>query len=569
MDHDFTLTWRPTFEDPRETSPVTQEHAVGDVVEPASALGVGLYAERFDQPAALTRHPTTRRHDLNHGLDRGPDDDHEHDRSPPRTTRDDHDDHDDHDAPGEFDEECRNDHSDWRAVRRELLERDRVERRLRRERARRERLERRTARIDHSRPRRRRRPSRRSRDVAPQRGRRPGRNAAMRGRDGRRRESLRRGRGRELSTHPRPHRLLPDSDMAADSDQLKRPAATRAHGIALVAYFALLPYVVVSKWHQSALESDGTLVRALLIFLSVFWVAFFAQVVLNVFRLRQGARVKGGGSAWLAGLVVTLITLVIPAAPSAPHPSTSLSVSSQNASAPAHRSPTPISPLAPLSSVPLALMAKRRGDLLRHERDDDVPFDVDESIALLRTRDPDVIATIARLAGEAREGVLDIRDDIARSPANAPVPPIVACALGPSESGTLVGFAREGGHLPVLASWPPEDVEERIVALHEGRVSVVHDESALLRALATRTLHQGVVVFLGTADALDRELAACTITLAPIADPSRPVIRFESTARMPVTSPSDLRVELLARRPSGESDSPSPSPRRCDDGAWR
>ena len=329
---------------------------------------------------------------------------------------------------------------------------------------------------------------------------------------------------------------------------VKRTAASHLHGVGLVAYFALLPYVVISKWRTSGVESDGALVRALLVVLSVFWIGFLVQVTLNVLRLRRGAHAKGGGSAWLAGLVVALITLVVPAShPVAHHaPVSSPAARDTRLPAPAPRSPLP--PGSGLASVPLALMAKRRGDLLRRD-DDSSDFDVEESIALLRARDPDLIATIARLAGDAREGVLEVRDDVARTPAAASLPAIVACALGVSDAGTLVSFAREGGRLPVLSTWRPDDVEERVVALHEGRVHFVRDEASLMRALATRSLRQSVVVYLGPASALDEELAACAVTLAAVGDASVRANVDVSIPMEPTGGAGEVCVELLRADP--------------------
>ena len=76
----------------------------------------------------------------------------------------------------------------------------------------------------------------------------------------------------------------------------------RIQGCALALYFALLPYVVVSKWRASSMGADGRLIRGLLVVLAALWVGFLCQVVLNVGRLRRGRRVSNGGSAWLAGL---------------------------------------------------------------------------------------------------------------------------------------------------------------------------------------------------------------------------------------------------------------------------
>lgn len=351
--------------------------------------------------------------------------------------------------------------------------------------------------------------------------------------------------------------------MGTHADRVARPVTSPLHGIALVAYFALLPYVVISKWHESGVESNGTLVRALLIILSVFWVGFLCQVTLNVVRLRNGSHAKGGGSAWLAGLVVALITLVVPATHPAARPAPVATAAAHDTGTRAPWSPRPLSPMTAMASVPMVLMAKRRGDLLRH--DDEAPdFDVDESISLLRSRDPDLIATIARLAGDAREGVLDVRDDVARTPANAPLPPLVACALGLSEGGTLVSFAREGGRLPILSTWHVDDVAERVVALHDGRVHFVRDETALVRALATRSLRHGVVVYLGDANELDEDLVACTVTLAPIGEAAPHADGADATAANTTIADSDLFVELLRADPQviGLSEPFTPTLRR-------
>ena len=548
MDHDFPLTYQPPFEDLHETSPLTQEHAVGDVVESDPALGTGVHVERVEEFATGSPRRDAPRHDLIH-------DDRDHHGGGARTSdhpRDHHNDRDDRDDDHRDDldhdttDEPDNDGLDEWSARRELLQRDRVERRLRRERARRERIERRTARNDHPRRRARRRPPRRTSHLDPQRQRERGFDARVRRRRGGGDQSVRGRRGRRLSTDPRPEQSLEHADVGTNPEHVKRTATSHVHGFALVAYFALLPYVVVTKWQSSGVENDGTLVRALLILLSVFWIGFLAQVTLNVLRLRRGAHAKGGGSAWLAGLVVALITLVLPASHPGVHQAPTASVAQRDVRARAPVTPSPLPPLSGLTSVPLALMAKRRGDLLRHDSSD---FDVEESISLLRSRDPDLIATVARLAGDAREGVLEVRDGVARTPASGPLPAIVACALGVSDAGTLVSFAREGGRLPVLSTWRPDDVEERVVALHEGRVHFVRDEVALIRALATRSLRQSVVVYLGAAAELDGELAACAVTLAAVGDATARIEYDGPPAMEPVGAPSDVFVELLRADP--------------------
>jgi hypothetical protein len=337
--------------------------------------------------------------------------------------------------------------------------------------------------------------------------------------------------------------------VATAPQQLKRPFATRAQGAAMALYFALLPYVVYSKWRQIDNDTDSLLVHTILVVLILFWFASLCQVILNVRRLRKGRRVNSGANAWLAGLVVAVISLMAPAS-HATHEPVAVSVAYRAPTAsgsPSHRSLP--GPLSGVGSVPLALMAKRRNDLLREASDDTSEFDVDESIELLRGRDPDVIAHLAALAGENVDGVLDVTEPLPASSSAAPTSPIVACVLGPSAVGTLVGFAHEGGRLPVRASWNSEDLERHIVALHDGRVLFVRSEPELLRALATRTLRHSVVVYLGAANEVDDELAACTISVRPYLEGVDSSDRSTTVIAQPAPGASDLRVELLRADP--------------------
>jgi hypothetical protein len=310
-----------------------------------------------------------------------------------------------------------------------------------------------------------------------------------------------------------------------------------------VLYFALLPYVVFTKWQRTASENSGSLIRALLIVLALFWLGFLCQVVRNVWRLRQGRRVNSGGSAWLAGLVVAMLALALPTHVSA-HEPTAISISYQSTSrGTPHPQPTALVGLSPL---PLALMAKRRNDLLRQPEGDEL-FDVDESIEVLRSLNPELIGHLVALIGDASDGVLDIPDAPGPPGIASPRSAMVACSLGPSATGSLVGFAREGGRLPIRASWNADDIRREVVALHEGTVTFARNEPELLRALATRALRESVVLYLGPPNELDDELGACAITLTPY---------LEHEAHVPlrtvVEAPrgSDLRVELLRADPS-------------------
>ncbi len=339
--------------------------------------------------------------------------------------------------------------------------------------------------------------------------------------------------------------------MAVDPRLLERRVATRVHGVALVLYFALLPFVVLSKWRATSNTNHEALVRALLVVLALFWIGFMVQVALNVLRLRRGHLVKSGASVWLAGLVVAMLAVLTPVARIAPREPTAVSAAYGDA---ATERPVPARPRAPvpltsLGAVPMALIAKRRSDLLRQRVDGAEELDVEESVALLRARDPGVISRLAQLTGDALDGVLEIRDDLAASSDPTPTTPIVACSLGTSPDGALVGFAREGGRLPIPPAWSGDDIVGNVVALHEGKVLFARSEAELLRALATRSLRHGVVLFLGAPDALDDDLAACAITLRPFRERLDAMDAEDRVSPTEEPRGSDLRVELLRADP--------------------
>jgi len=99
--------------------------------------------------------------------------------------------------------------------------------------------------------------------------------------------------------------------VATDTQHLRRVVAP-LQGSALAIYFVLLPYVVVTKWHRTQRQDDGALVRVLLVALAIFWTVFLCQVVRDVWRLRRGASAGTGGSAWLAGGLVALLSFFMP-----------------------------------------------------------------------------------------------------------------------------------------------------------------------------------------------------------------------------------------------------------------
>ena len=418
-----------------------------------------------------------------------------------------------------------------REFRRSVLAIDRFERRELRDGRRREREHRRAVGLASPGRGTRRSPPERTRDLdaGGQRG--TASDADLRDTKFRRRHADPRRRGRLVPTEPSGHAT---NDVAAHPPSLNR-RSTALQGAALSLYVGLLPYVVVTKWRASGHQSNVGLLRTLLVMLCLFWFGFLFQVLRNVVRLRQGRDVRAGASAWIAGLLVALLSLVAATGTSPlPHRAPAeVRIASPGPGHVAHHDAR--APLGELSGLSLALAAKRRFDDLRHGQDEG---DVDESIALLRGASPEDLARLATLTSERNEGSFDLPLDLTQTPPALSVTPTVVVA-----SRSRLHFAREGGRLVVPTGWRVDEMAHRLVALHDGPLRVTRDESELVRALATRSLQRSLVVFLGAPEALDDDLVACCVTLAN--DERHPEV-----ARASLSSSSEIVVELLRAEPT-------------------
>lgn len=347
--------------------------------------------------------------------------------------------------------------------------------------------------------------------------------------------------------------------MATHTSSLRGVVAA-LQGTAMALYFVLLPYVVITKWGPAA--QHGVWLRALLVLLAIFWLVFITQVVLNVARLRHGTSSGQGGSAWLAGLLVAVLPFLLPAVAAATHAPHSISqplatITDHKPMYRGHR-PTPQAPARPdvpmslsvLGPLPMALMGKRRSDLIRQHQFVEIDHDVDETIRVLRGLNPALLAQLRQLIGDRVDGVIEVPHDLGTTIGVASVDPLVACSLGDTGAATLVSFAREGGRLAILPTWSSDDVTGAVVALHEGRLVFTQTEQELLRALATRTVRNTLVLYLGPRHDLDEELAACTITLFAYLDTSRSLTASSSAPEQaPRARAGDVRVDLLRADP--------------------
>ena len=524
-----------TFEDHVESPLYFQKCPPLDVVKSSTAFGPRLHAHQLDAVAREQAQPfDDPTNNANHYLD---------------------------DRQGDVDHHDNDD----REQRTHLRRIDKFDREVDRARSRRERTERRGRRNVGRRTSRRRRSLGRTRDVESQHERGHSKRPRMlddprRGLDG-----SHVGDRTKLSVGNHLDSSRGVAHVATYSSNLRRFGAGPLHGVALASYFVLRPYVVATKWRLTRHEANGGLVRMLLVILAMFWCIFIIQVALNVFRLRRGGQAGHGGSAWLAGLIVAALPFLVSSGVSASEHSTPYShVASTAESTSAltmvtasshqerhHQPPSP-APLTDVATIPLALMAKRRNDLLRQQQFDHDEEHVDEVIELLRALNPQLLAQLRHLMVGPMDGVVTVPEGLAEGPVSHDNQPLVARVLG-AGSPSVVAYSKEGGRLQIDASCSSDDVMATSVAMHDGRLAFTHNEAELLRALATRVLRNTLVIYLGSAEDLDDELRACCVTLAPRAqekgknsyDYTQPVLSESPRS----TLHGDVRIELLRADP--------------------
>jgi hypothetical protein len=105
--------------------------------------------------------------------------------------------------------------------------------------------------------------------------------------------------------------------------------------------------------------------------------------------------------------------------------------------------------------------------------------------------------------------------------------------------------------LAIAPAWSADDVRRSVVALHNGRLVFAGTEAELLRALATRSVRQTLVIYLGHANDLDEELRSCAVTLTPFVKGRGPTNAANTTSVAGVTGPArhEVRVDLLRADP--------------------
>ena len=364
--------------------------------------------------------------------------------------------------------------------------------------------------------------------------------------------------------------------MDPQSRSVRSFATGPLQGVALALYFVLLPYVLVTKWHFSYTVTNGALLRDLLVGLGMFWVIFLSLLLVYVNQLRHRRILPANGCAWLASVVIVALPFLVTSNAGAvtttgttvPHATSAPVVAASTASlagpgvpGPGRHTSSPTS--ASVAVFAAALIAKGRRDRQRDASDlsDD---EIDLIARRLHDTDDHLIGQLRDVIGSSRDGHAVITDDARQVEARTDFDPVVVSILHERRDALDVGYAREGGALPVNLAWSAAELQSRIVALHDGNVTFAHNDNELMRALARRRSLGTLVVFLGDPGDLDDELRDLCVTLrAQDATASRTTDESRATRANP--SPR-VRVELLRAYPQVQGlaeDFTSTLRRRC------
>ena len=365
-------------------------------------------------------------------------------------------------------------------------------------------------------------------------------------------------------------------------------AAGPLQGGALALYFALLPYVVETKWRFSYTITSGALLRDLLVGLAIFWLVFLVLLVIYVNQLRHRRVLPANGCAWLAALVIMALPFLVSssaqAATTLHHSPTDVAAQSATGSTeptdptattvapPSHQivdntvhehprghgghDPSPESP-PQVQMITLALMVKGRRDQMRRSLATLHDDELDEVARLLSDPDVQLIAQLRDVVGSDRDGEVLATSSTFEVEARLDFDPVVVALIGERPGGLALGYAREGGRLPIDLNWSDDELKERIVALHDGNVTFAHGDNELMRALARRRDLSTIVVYLGDPADLDDELREFCVTVRAASG----TVHYREPA---VRDEREVRVELLRAYPQvgGIVDDFTPSLRR-------
>jgi hypothetical protein len=283
-------------------------------------------------------------------------------------------------------------------------------------------------------------------------------------------------------------------------------------GVAIAAAMLLWPVVFALRFAESYAPLDRLGMVLSMSVLWAIWVGVVVRTVLNVRRITHGlAPVGTAGIIWLATIIASVAGTSL-AATVASAATVSAVPATQSAASVTHT--VPWWPIGGAGSIPLALVARRRRDVMVQNRLELAETEIDATIVQLRHDDEASLEGLRALIDDRSSGVLVIDEfTVAAAAPAANRDAIVAVLLATDGPAALIAFARAGEELP-LGDDAAALIERSAVVLgSRGRCRVVTTPPDALRALALRTTFNDVIVYLGAGSDLDDEVRRRCVTI--------------------------------------------------------
>ena len=293
--------------------------------------------------------------------------------------------------------------------------------------------------------------------------------------------------------------------VVAGAPAVKRSLRGPLQGGTLVLFLILVPPLEVQGWQSSSALALPRLVRVPLVAPGLIWLTISVALVTSVLR---GRRAATNGMAWLAGVLVALVS-------TSSGPATAVAPTHSTAVVTTHQEPVHVDGTTHL--LPMLLMARIRRDQPQALDEADEENSLDEVIAAEAGIDLSPLRSLHHFLAGAPAGIAAVPDDFDAYPELDDDDPVVVCRVRSEPGQTIVGYARVGTTLSLPNPWSANQLRDELVGLPNERLSFATTEAELLRALALRD-SRTLVVYTGDASVIDDELkqrCVCVDTGAP------------------------------------------------------
>ncbi|MEI8148336.1 MAG: bacterial transcriptional activator domain-containing protein, partial [Actinomycetes bacterium] len=306
-----------------------------------------------------------------------------------------------------------------------------------------------------------------------------------------------------------------------------------ASGLLLVTYLIAIPATTPIMWGRAHAAQSPRVALALVGTLFALWCIVVVRLAQAVWRQRRGLTTSGA-FGWLAGLVLSMTSLVLAPAVAATINGAEISQSVRH-----HTKQASVTTMT--VSFPIALMAKRRRDELRQLRIILEDGEVDDVIHQLQAVDEVLIQRVLDALPPNNFGFIDIENVDTTGPVAASADsPVLVVPVRNELKQWMLAYARPGGTITVAPGTDLQALASVATALHaDGRIVITTSPHATMRQLALRPSPRVMVLHLG-GEPLDDDIAKLCVRIDDC-----PKVSQVITARID-TPRSSRRVERVS-----------------------